>query len=111
MGSKNMFTKDYWTNPLWLSQTLEGISDFKYENPDNTFSTHFIQLQIWYTIAVYCMFLSFFFKSLMMLKKYGKMFSIYSFFIIGVMNCGFLIRAIIYNTSLVRYAATPFEEI
>ena len=57
------------------------------------------------------MFMSFFIKSLMMLKKYGKMFSIYSFFIIGVMNFGFLIRAIIYNTSLSRYSSTPFEEI
>jgi len=57
------------------------------------------------------MFFSFFIKSMIMLKKYGKMFSKYSFLIIVVLNLGFLTRAILYNKSLVNYGDEPFESI
>ena len=48
---------------------------------------------------------------MIMLKKYGKMFSKYSFLIIVVLNLGFLTRAILYNKSLVNYGDEPFESI
>lgn len=57
------------------------------------------------------MFFSFFIKSLMMLKKYGKMFSIYSYFIIVVMSLGFLVRAILYNKSYIHYSDLSFDQI
>ena len=49
------------------------------------------------------MFLTFFYKAVVLLYRYGKMFSLYSFFIIMLMSIGFIARAVIYNQSLVTY--------
>jgi len=55
------------------------------------------------------MFVTFFLRSLVLLKKYGKMFSLYSFLIIISMCLGFITRAIIYNEALVEYGTQMFS--
>ena len=72
------------------------------------FGDHFIQLQLWFIVVAYGMFATFFLTSIIMLKRYGKMFSIYSHLIIIVMNYGFLHRAIVYYQSYRDYGKTPF---
>lgn len=55
------------------------------------------------------MWLTFFWRSVIMLKNYFKVFSIYSYFIIVGMNIGFLARAIIYNMSTLYYGPLKFD--
>jgi hypothetical protein len=55
------------------------------------------------------MFGTFFLASMILLKKYRKMFSIYSYLIIVVMNVGLIYRAIVYNVSQTKYAQVRFK--
>lgn len=77
---------------------------------DITYSDHFIQLQTWYYVVCYIMWLTFFLRSIVMLKNYFKVFSIYSYLIIVGMNIGFLARAIIYNLSTLTYGPLKFNQ-
>ena len=76
------------------------------DKPDeqDVFADHFIQLRWWFVAISYTMFATYFMKSLSLLRKYRKEFSIYSFIIIFVTNLGFLGRATLYNVSRDKYS-------